>query len=132
MSNLNREWIGVDLDGTLAHYEGWKGVNHIGAPLAPMVERVRRWLAAGKMVKIFTARIHGHGLPTAGGGVADVRTPIETWCKEHIGEVLEITNVKDFKMLELWDDRAIQVETNTGLPVASCKGRKRHVAAVKG
>lgn len=30
-------------------------------------------------------------------------------------------------MIELWDDRAIQVESNTGYPVASCKDRKRHV-----
>lgn len=29
--------------------------------------------------------------------------------------------------LTLWDDRAIQVESNTGIPVHSCKDRKRHV-----
>ncbi len=39
MSNSNSGWIGVDLDGTLAHYEGWNGANHIGEPLAPMLER---------------------------------------------------------------------------------------------
>lgn len=127
MSNSNSGWIGVDLDGTLAHYEGWQGTHHIGAPLAPMVERVKSWLAAGKRVKIFTARMHGHGMPIIGGGIEDVKTPIEEWCKQHIGQVLEVTNVKDFGMLELWDDRAIQVESNTGIPVASCKDRKRHV-----
>jgi hypothetical protein len=110
-------WIGVDLDGTLAHYEGWKGTHNIGAPIRLMVERVKGWLAAGKRVKIFTARMHGHGMPLIGGGVEDVRTPIEAWCKEHLGAVLEITNVKDFGMIELWDDRAIQVEANTGIPV---------------
>ena len=120
-------WIGVDLDGTLAYYDGWKGSHHIGEPLAPMVERVRGWLAAGKTVKIFTARMHGHGMPLIGGGLADVRTPIEEWCREHIGQVLEVTNVKDFGMIELWDDRAVQVEANTGIPVASCKDRKRYV-----
>jgi len=41
-------WIGVDLDGTLAHYEGFKGAQHIGEPISPMVERVKRWLAEGK------------------------------------------------------------------------------------
>lgn len=119
-------WIGVDLDGTLAFYDGWGGVDDIGAPLAPMVDRVKGWLADGKTVKIFTARMHGHGAPLIGGGVADVKTPIEAWCKLHIGQVLEITNVKDFGMIELWDDRAVQVETNVGTPVASCKARKRH------
>lgn len=120
-------WIGVDLDGTLAHYDGFKGAAIIGAPIAPMVERVKRWLAQGKTVKIFTARMHGHGMPMIGGGVEDVRTPIENWCREHIGQVLEVTNVKDFGMVELWDDRAVQVESNTGIPVASCKDRKRRV-----
>lgn len=107
----------MDLDGTLAHYEGWKGVNHIGEPISPMVHRVKAWLNEGKTVKIFTARMHGHGAPIIGGGTEDVKTPIEEWCLKHIGQVLEITNVKDFGMIELWDDRAIQVVTNSGHPV---------------
>ncbi len=102
------EWIGVDLDGTLAHYDGWRGADHIGSPVPAMVERVKAWLAAGRQVKIFTARMHGHTIFT------DARTPIEEWCREHIGQVLEITNVKDFHMAELWDDRACQVIYNTG------------------
>jgi hypothetical protein len=118
-------WIGVDLDGTLASYDGWNGPHAIGEPIAPMVDRVKQWLAQGKTVKIFTARMHGHGMPIVGGGFEDVVTPIEAWCKKHIGQVLEVTNVKDFGMIELWDDRCVQVEANTGLPVASCKNRKR-------
>lgn len=35
-------WIGVDLDGTLAEYDGWKGPDEIGAPVEPMVERRAR------------------------------------------------------------------------------------------
>ncbi len=120
-------WIGVDLDGTLAYYDGWVSVEHIGQPIEPMVSRVKEWIACGKTVKIFTARMHGHGAPLIGGGLADVKTPIQDWCKIHIGQALEVTNVKDFGMLELWDDRAIQVECNTGRPVASCKERKRKV-----
>ena len=109
------------MDGTLAHYDGFKGVDHIGEPIAPMVERVKRWLAAGREVKIFTARMHGHGAALVGGGVADVKTPIQEWCRRHLGCVLEVTNAKDFGMVELWDDRCVQVEANTGVPVASCK-----------
>lgn len=26
-------WIGVDLDGTLAIYDVWRGANHIGEPV---------------------------------------------------------------------------------------------------
>lgn len=107
-------WIGVDLDGTLAKYDGWKGIDAIGDPIAPMVERVKAWLREGRTVKIFTARVWGHGTRLPDGTVQDVLTPIRKWCETNIGQVLEITNVKDFEMVELWDDRAIRVETNTG------------------
>ena len=111
-------WIGVDLDGTLAHYEGWVGIDHIGEPVSPMVDRVKKWLAQGKEVKIFTARMAGHGMEVfeedGTVSVADVVTPIKNWCKEHLGQELEVTNVKDFGMVELWDDRAIQVVKNKG------------------
>lgn len=107
-------WIGVDLDGTLAEYGEWKGVDTIGAPIPLMVERVKAWLSEGREVKIFTARMHGHLAPLIGGGMCDALTPIENWCKRHIGQVLDVTNKKDFGMIELWDDRAVQVEPNTG------------------
>lgn len=53
------EWIGVDLDDTLAHYEGFKGADHIGELIPKMLKRVKQWLSAGKVVKIFTARASG-------------------------------------------------------------------------
>jgi hypothetical protein len=120
--STNKGWIGVDLDGTLAHYDGWQGIGHIGAPIAPMVERVKRWLAAGENVKIFTARVDGGEVAIGMGdqnGVAHrdiplVRAYIEAWCVEHIGVVLPVTNVKDYGMIELYDDRAVQVIANTG------------------
>lgn len=98
-------WIGVDLDGTLARYEGWKGIGHIGVPIPEMVERVKEWRSQGMEVKIFTARV-------ANG--EEALPPIHAWCLENLGEVLEVTNVKDFGMIQLWDDRAIGVEHNTG------------------
>lgn len=101
-------WIGVDLDGTLAEYHGWQGVEHIGAPIGLMVERVKGWLAERRDVRIFTARVAGDQRESA--------LPfIETWCAAHLGRVLPVTNVKDFGMVELWDDRAVQIVTNTGL-----------------
>lgn len=101
------DWIGVDLDGTLAHYDGWKGVEHIGEPVPAMAERVKQWLAEGKEVRIFTARI-AHGDPRG------ARNYVQDWCFKHFGRGLEVTNVKDFGMSELYDDRAVQVEMNTG------------------
>ena len=113
-------WIGVDLDGTLAHYDQWRGIDHIGEPIAPMVERVKAWLAAGEDVRIFTARMHGHGAPIINGnghGVHDVATPIKNWCLLQFGQYLPITNVKDYGMIQLWDDRAVQVRINEGSPI---------------
>jgi hypothetical protein len=100
-------WIGVDLDGTLALYNGWQGAGHIGEPVPLMVERVRAWRAQGIDVRIFTARISDEREPNA-------LTAIQRWCHEHLGEVLPVTNVKDFGMVELWDDRAVTVEKNSG------------------
>ena len=97
-------WIGVDLDGTLAHYEGWKGGDHIGEPISLMMDRVKDWLSHGMKVKIFTARVcEPENIPY-----------IEQWLAEHGLGGLEITNVKDFGMIELWDDRSYRVIANTG------------------
>jgi len=114
----NKGWIGVDLDGTLAHYDHWRGIAHIGEPIQPMLERVKTWLAEGKVVKIFTARVHSDGTPERNIEVSAVRRHISNWLVQHVGQTLEITNVKDFQMIELWDDRAVQVIPNTGITIA--------------
>lgn len=123
-------WIGVDLDGTLAHYAGFKGPDHIGIPIAPMVNRVKKWLSEGRDVRIFTARVDGGGAALIGGNpdgakfmdVEMVKKPIREWCLKHIGQELPITNVKDYGMEQLWDDRAVQVIFNTGIPVTTNGG----------
>lgn len=106
-------WCGVDLDGTLAYYDGFKSPEHIGAPIPKMVERVKRWLADGRDVRIFTARACP-GDKISAEEVAGVCAHIEAWCEEHIGKRLPITYAKDYQMFELWDDRAVQVIKNTG------------------
>lgn len=106
-------WIGVDLDGTLARYDKWNGANSIGEPVPAMVARVRRWLAENREVRIFTARV-------SGGTAAErrqIRLSIRKWCKRVIGQELPITNIKDYEMIELWDDRVVAVEPNTGRPL---------------
>lgn len=115
-------WIGVDLDGTLAKYEGWNG--GIGDPIPLMVERVKKWIAEGVEVRIFTARVgFGAGYSAESNRSDDEnfaneqRALIEAWCEKHIGKKLPVTAVKDFRMIELWDDRAIQVVLNTGVRV---------------
>lgn len=104
-----RGWIAVDLDGTLAHYTGWQGAHHIGDPVPLMLERVKQWLAEGKDVRIFTARVSATGPE----GVR-ARLLVENWCEKHLGRAIPVTNQKDYGMVELWDDRCVQVVANTG------------------
>ena len=104
----SRGWIGVDLDGTLANYDEWRGVEHIGSPIPAMLERVKRWLKEGQEVRIFTARV-------AGIDHLQARHYIRKWCREHVGFELPITATKDYGCIEIWDDRAVQVVPNTGV-----------------
>ena len=102
-------WIGVDLDGTLAHYNNFEGELMIGAPIEKMVQRVKEWLKQGIEVRILTARVsHPDSDHEA------VTQAIHHWCILHIGKQLRVTCKKDYKMIELWDDRAVQVIPNTG------------------
>ena len=48
------QWIGVDLDGTLAQADPWQGFEHIGKPIPNMMKRVKIWLELGYRVKIVT------------------------------------------------------------------------------
>lgn len=95
----------MTFDGTLAYFDHWRGSQHIGQPIEKMVERVKKWIKAGKRVKIFTARF---SKPDYDEKV------IQDWLvKCGIGH-LPITNVKDQYMLETWDDQVVQVIPNTG------------------
>lgn len=111
MSTQHDGWIGVDLDGTLAEYYGWVGLADIGAPIPAMVARVRGWIEEGIEVRIFTARV---GNPITATQKQIITHRIERWCLEHIGKPLRVTAEKDLKMYELWDDRCVCVERNTG------------------
>ncbi len=100
-------WIGVDLDGTLARDDTPRGPETIGPPIPEMVERVLALLYQGYEVRIFTARLSEDPYGTA-------LRHIERWCDKHLGVVLPVTCIKDFGMLLFYDDRAVQVEPNTG------------------
>src|SRR5271157_4122022 len=108
-------WIGVDLDGTLARDLGSARGDEIGSPIEPMLQRVKRWLAEGHSVKIFTARASSPRQVLA----------IKEWLASCGLPDLEVTNVKDLNMIELWDDRCVQVTTNLGEPI-SARVKIRH------
>lgn len=107
-------WIGVDLDGTLAkHYwpqEGPFDPVKIGEPIPLMVARIRTWLDNGIEVRIVTARVSQSSSPDH----SRVCEAIHDWCKDVFGQKLSLTSHKDYAMVELWDDRAVRVITDTG------------------
>ena len=105
-------WIGVDLDGTLARDLGSSRWDQIGSPIEPMLNRVKRWIAEGRTVKIFTARASSPRQVMA----------VKEWLASCGLPDLEVTNVKDLQMIELWDDRCVQVTTNLGEPIAKKAG----------
>jgi|KBSSwiStaDraftv2_1062776.scaffolds.fasta_scaffold215264_3 hypothetical protein len=110
----SKGWIGVDLDGTLAYYNGWKGVENIGAPIPLMVSRVREWLANDQPIRIMTARVSPQRDESARQQAIDY---IRVWLVQVFGDAghsIPITHEKDFSMIELWDDRCVQVIPNTG------------------
>ena len=97
-------WVGFDFDRTIAHYEHFiQGV--LGEPIPPMIDLMKKYLSDGYEVRIVTARYDN--------GEEEIRA-IKDWCKRYVGQELRVTNCKDFEMLVLYDDRAIQVEPNTG------------------
>lgn len=132
-------WYGFDLDGTLAKYDGWRGIDHIGEPVKPMVDLIKRMHDEGKVVKIVTARVAPKEKPEVKPNPylenhwviespddmpwavhAEAWTPrefIQDWCARVLGFVPEIVYQKDHLMLELYDDRVKQVVPNEGFLV---------------
>lgn len=102
--DTNKQWIGVDLDGTLAFYDTWKGIEHIGKPIPKMIAFVKDLINKGNTVKIFTARaIDKKSIPY-----------IQDWLVKNDLPKLEVTNIKDLDMIRLYDDKSIQVKCNKG------------------
>jgi hypothetical protein len=100
------ESVAVDLDGTLAKDSGWKGPEHIGEPVKPMLDLVKKLLDDGEEVVIFTARAHD--------GEKSTKDHIRDWLKDHDLPDLEITNEKRPDMEKFYDDKAVAVEKNRG------------------
>ena len=113
-------WIGVDLDGTLAYYDGWQGPDHIGAPIPEMKDRIWAWLKEGWEVRIVTARASDPSqIPQ-----------VEAWLERHGFPRFKVTNTKDYGMVQLWDDRCVQVIPNTGQPAVEMEIRELNAESV--
>lgn len=104
----SKKWLAVDLDGTLAHYDGWKGIGNIGAPVKSIADALRIRREDGWGVAIFTARVSDPAEREA------AEEAIWEWLDHHGIEVDGITCIKHKHFIEFWDDRALSVVKNTG------------------
>jgi len=103
--------VAVDLDKTLAEMKGSFKPGVIGKPIPEMVDRVKKMVADGEDVRIFTARVADDPKGTE-------RAAIEAWLHRNIGQTLPITDRKTAQTKLILDDRARQVEPNTGKVLA--------------
>lgn len=105
-------WIGVDLDGTLAFDHSFDQKGSIGMAVPSMLARVKTWLVQGYEVRVVTARACERAKDYK--SFKDFSAEWLAWCKFYGLPALPLTAEKDFSMIELWDDRAVAVEANTG------------------
>ena len=101
--------IAVDLDGTLAHYDGWKGIGHIGCVIPEVANAMERAQDEGAEVHLFTARVSDPE------DAAEAHAVISKWAAANHFNFASITAVKHKFFTEFWDDRAIQVIKNSGM-----------------
>ena len=101
--------IAVDLDGTLAQYDGWKGIDHIGPVIPEVANAMEQAQAEGAEVHLFTSRVSDPE------DAAEAHQVISKWAEANHFNFASITAVKHKFFTEFWDDRAIQVIKNQGL-----------------
>ncbi|MBU1665954.1 MAG: hypothetical protein KKG92_11225 [Gammaproteobacteria bacterium] len=109
--------IAVDLDGTLARTTR---DGSIGAPIKAMADRVKGWNKDGLSVVVFTARA---------GDPIEVRK-IQAWLKQHGLPELDVTHIKDASMVEIWDNRAVRVKTDSGDVCGGCNSNRLAVKSI--
>jgi hypothetical protein len=88
-----RKTVCVDLDGVLAHYDGWKGDNHIGLPISGAVRFIRA-LSDFARVLIHTSRTE--------------LDPVVAWLDKHAFDYHGIWKLPGKPMAVAYvDDRAV-------------------------
>ena len=107
-------WFGFDLDGTLSFHPSPGTVDAgLGLPIkGEAYDMFIKYCMGSERVKIVTARAYMAN-PDRDKEIAS----IHEWLKEHCPKPchdLEITSEKDYLMIKLYDDRAVQVIRDTG------------------
>lgn len=114
------DWVGFDLDGTLARTDNpghFEPPYPIGEPISHMLALAKTLLRAGVTIKIFTARACDPARISF----------VHAWTEKHGLGRLEVTNAKDFDLIRFYDDRAATFVLDhtaivTVLPELECPG----------
>jgi hypothetical protein len=99
-----RYWIGFDFDSTLAMYHDHP--EKLGKPISGVIKIAKSYIKRGITCKVFTARAKD-------ASSAQIKR-IQDWTQKYLGKRLAVINEKDPFMIALYDDKAIQVEPNSG------------------
>jgi hypothetical protein len=103
--------VAIDLDGTLAEYNTWEGVYHIGPPVEKMVDIILKHISDGDTCIIFTSRLSDEvEAPT-------VRHVIRAWLKQWNLPYMESTAIKRKEFKIFYDDRARRIAQNQGVRI---------------
>lgn len=100
-----------------------RGHDYIGDPIPEMLDKVKKALAEGSEVFIFTARItpFDNSFKEYLDATKQV-VLIAQWCQHYLGQLLPITNQKLRVFTQMWDDKGKEVIPNTGVFLSELAG----------
>lgn len=85
-SNLDteiQETVAVDLDGCLAHYDEWRGPDHIGPPIPSMVRVCQQLHSRGCLIVVNTCRLNKTNNREYGVDTEKSLATIRKWLNDH-------------------------------------------------
>jgi len=106
-----RKTVAVDLDGTLAQYTKWEGIDSIGEPITGAREFLQSLHEGGYKILIWTTRLNPALNGRDGWTADDLKANVEGWLKKHNMPYDEVYTgpVKPIAYAFI-DDRAIPCE----------------------
>ena len=111
-----KAWWGFDVDKTAFVDEGGTRGGVIGEPIMPIIRRIKHFLRTGRKVNIVTARVHPSE-PDREEQVLTVSRALDAVLGPEMASKIGIRSDKDRHMIDLYDDRAMQVIPNKGILV---------------
>ena len=107
--------VAIDLDGTLAHYDHWRGPEHIGVPVTEAIAICHLLHKAGVKVIVYTCRTNKTMNEISGINTAKMVADIEKWLHYWgLGYIqLNTDDGKPFAHAYI-DDRAVYFKRNGG------------------